>query len=64
MLSNIKIFSLFFLTGVVVLSVFNLSIFLISFRNNKFKLKNSLNNIGNIENFTHGSSYIQASHRK
>ena len=64
LLSDIKIFSLFFLTGFVVLLVFNLSIFLISFRNNKFNLKNSLNNIGNIENFTHGSSYIQASHRK
>ena len=64
LLSDIKIFSLFLLTGFVVLSVFNLSIFLISFRNNKFNLENSLNNIGNIENFTHGSSYIQASHRK
>ena len=64
LLSDIKIFSLIFLTGFVVLLVFNLSIFLISFRNNKFNLKNSLNNVGNIENFTHGSSYIQASHRK
>ena len=64
LLSDIKIFSLFFLTGFVVLSVFNLSIFLISFRNNKFNLENSANNIGNIENCTHGSSYIQASHRK
>ena len=64
LLPDIKIFSLFFLTGFVVLLVFNLSIFLISFRNNKFNLKNSLNNVGNIENFTHGSSYIQASHRK
>ena len=64
LLSNIKIFSLFVLTGFVVLSIFNLSIFLISFRNNKFNLNNSLNNIGNIENFTHGPSHIQASHRK
>ena len=64
LLSDIKIFSLFLLTGFVVLSVFNLSIFLISFRNNKFNLENSVNNIGNIENFTHGSLYIQASHRK
>ena len=64
LLSDIKIFLLIFLTGFVVLSVFNLSIFLISFRNNKFNLENSVNNIGNIENFTHGSSYIQASHRK
>ena len=55
LLSYIKIFSLFLLTGFVVLSVFNLSIFLISFRNNKFNLENSLSNIGNIENFTHGS---------
>ena len=31
---------------------------------NKFNLENSLNNIGNIENLTHGSSYIQASRRK
>ena len=64
LLSNIKIFSIFVLTGFVVLSIFNLSIFLISFRNNKFNLNNSLNNIGNIENFTHGPSHIQASHRK
>ena len=64
LLSNIKIFSLFVLTGFVVLSIFNLSIFLISFRNNKFNLNNSLNNIGNIVNFTHGPSRIQASHRK
>ena len=64
LLSNINIFSLFVLTGFVVLSIFNLSIFLISFRNNKFNLNNSLNNIGNIENFIHGPSHIQASHRK
>ena len=52
------------LAGFVVLSIFNLSIFLISIKNNKFNLNNSLNNIGNIENLTHGPSHIQASHRK
>jgi polyisoprenyl-phosphate glycosyltransferase len=64
LMSNIKIFSLFVLAGFVVLSIFNLSIFLISIKNNKFNLNNSLNNIGNIENLTHGPSHIQASHRK
>ena len=58
LLSNIKIFSLFFSIGFTVLSVFNMLIFLINFRNNKFYLENSLDNVKSIENLTHGSSNI------
>ena len=58
LLSNIKIFSLFFSIGFTVLSVFNMLIFLINFRNNKFYLENSLDNVESIENLTHGSSNI------
>ena len=58
LLSNIKIFSLFFSIGFTVLSCFNMLIFLINFRNNKFYLENSLDNVESIENLTHGSSNI------
>ena len=58
LLLNFKIFSLFFSTGFIVLSVFNILIFLINFRNNKFRVENSLDNVDNMENVTHGSSDI------
>ena len=48
----------FFSIGFTVLSVFNMLIFLINFRNNKFYLENSLDNVESIENLTHGSSNI------
>jgi len=40
------------------LSVFNILIFFINFRNNKFRVENSLDNVDNMENVTHGSSDI------
>tara|TARA_Y100000310_G_scaffold320711_1_gene377440 strand:- start:341 stop:1225 length:885 start_codon:yes stop_codon:yes gene_type:complete len=55
LLSNFKIFLALFWISVIALSVFNILIFLINYKNKKFNIENCLNNI---KDFTNGSSSI------
>tara|TARA_Y100000590_G_scaffold469465_1_gene657200 strand:- start:1617 stop:2501 length:885 start_codon:yes stop_codon:yes gene_type:complete len=55
LLSSFKIFLILFWISVVALSFFNILIFLINDKNNKFNVENCLNNI---KDFTNGSSGI------
>lgn len=55
LLSNFKIFLTLFWISVIALSVFNILIFVINYKNKKFNIENCLNNI---KDFTNGSSSI------